>query len=223
MISYLLLHGGGGVATMTGFAARLAEHTGARVDTPTHPGFGGTPRPAALTSTRDLAAHYAGALDEPGVVVIGNSFGGWLAAEIALMHSPLVSGVVIVDGIGIEVDGHPVASVGGLAPAELAALSWHDPAQAPPATRPDVRALLAYTGPTMSDPTLRERLAGVDVPVHVVWGASDGIVDLAYGQAYADAIPGATFTVLPRTGHLPQLEAPAELLSSVLGRTMGSA
>jgi pimeloyl-ACP methyl ester carboxylesterase len=222
---FLLLHGGGGVATMAGFADLLAERTHARVLLPTHPGFGGTTRPASLTTTKDLAACYVAlleALDVSDVTVVGNSFGGWVAAEIALLRSPRVSGLVIVDGIGLEVEGHPMASVAGLAPADLSKLSFHDPSKAPrpvaaggTGPSPDVQALAAYGGPTMSDPTLARRLQGIDLPVHVIWGASDAIVDPDYGKAYAEAIPMSTFTLLPRTGHLPQVETPEELLGAI--------
>jgi pimeloyl-ACP methyl ester carboxylesterase len=227
---FLLLHGGGGPATMTGFADLLAERTHSRVLLPTHPGFAGTTRPASLATTRDLAAAYVALLDQldlSGVTVIGNSFGGWLAAEIALLASPRVSGAVIIDGVGIEAAGHPMTSVAGLAPADLAKLSFHDPSKAPrpPAgggsgPSPDIAALISYTGPTMSDPTLITRLCHLDLPVHVLWGESDGIVDPGYGRAYAAAIPGAAFTLLPRTGHLPQVETPEELLGVIsdLGR-----
>ena len=227
---FLLLHGGGGVATVRGFAGLLTQRTHARVLVPTHPGFGGTARPAGLRTTRDLAAAYIALLDEldlTDVTVIGNSFGGWVAAEMALLDSPRVSGAVIVDGIGIEVEDHPMASVAGLAPADLAKLSFHDPARAPrpPAgggsgPSPDVAALIGYAGPTMSDPSLLKRLGSLDLPVHVVWGESDGIVGPEYGQAYADAIPMSEFTLLPRSGHLPQLETPEELLGAItdLGR-----
>jgi pimeloyl-ACP methyl ester carboxylesterase len=217
---YLLLHGGGGVATMTGFADLLAERTHARVLLPTHPGFGGTPKPESLQGVADLAHAYVALLERLGlsdVTVVGNSFGGWLAAEIALLDDPRVSGVVIVNGIGVEVPGHPVTDVRGLSPDELSALSWHDPSKAPrQAGGPDVRALLGYTGPAMSDPALAERLGGVRVPVHVVWGESDGIVTPEYGKAFAAAIPNSTFTLLPRSGHLPQLESPEELLGALL-------
>lgn len=54
------------------------------------------------------------------------------------------------------------------------------------------------------------------IPVHVLWGESDRIVDPEYGRAYAAAIPGSTFTLLPRTGHLPQVETPEELLAALL-------
>ncbi|NBH09010.1 alpha/beta hydrolase [Amycolatopsis sp. SID8362] len=222
---YLLLHGGGGVATMTGFADLLAERTHSRVLLPTHPGFGGTPKADGLTDVIALARLYVELLDRldlTDVTVIGNSFGGWLAAEIALLKSPRVSGAVIVDGIGIEVDGHPPTDISGLSPAEIRAHSWHDPAKAPvppgggTGPSPDVRALIGYTGPAMTDPTLAGRLADLDVPVHVVWGESDGIVDPEYGKAYAAAIPLAEFTLLPRTGHLPQVESPEELLGALL-------
>lgn len=67
----------------------------------------------------------------------------------------------------------------------------------------------------MADATLLGRPATLDLPVHVIWGESDGIVEVAYGRAYADAIPGSRFTLLPRAGHLPQLEAPEALLRAM--------
>jgi pimeloyl-ACP methyl ester carboxylesterase len=60
----------------------------------------------------------------------------------------------------------------------------------------------------MADPTLLSRLGSVTIPTLVLWGDSDQIVEPAYGQAYAAAIPGARFEVLPGTGHMPQMEAP---------------
>jgi pimeloyl-ACP methyl ester carboxylesterase len=222
---FLLLHGGAGMQTMAGFADLLAERTHSRVLLPTHPGFGGTPKANGLTGVAELAQVYVTLLerlDLTDVTVIGNSFGGWLAAEIALCHSPRVSGAVIIDGIGVEVDGQPVTDVSGLSRAELLAHSFHDPSKAPvpphgggTGPSPDVRALIDYTGPTMSDPTLAKRLGDLDLPVHVLWGESDGIVTPDYGRAYAAAIPLSTFTLLPRTGHLPQVETPEELLGAL--------
>jgi pimeloyl-ACP methyl ester carboxylesterase len=222
---FLLLHGGGGVMTMAGFADLLAERTHSRVLLPTHPGFGGTPKPGGLTSVTRLAQAYITMLEQldlTDVTAIGNSFGGWLAAEIALQESPRVSGVVIIDGIGIEVQGHPMTDVSGLSPTEIRSYSFHDPSKAPtpPNTggtgpSPDVQALIGYADPAMSDPTLAERLGGLDVPAHVLWGESDRIVDPGYGKAYAAAIPLSTFTLMPCTGHLPQVETPEELLGAL--------
>jgi len=223
--TFLLLHGGGGVATMTAFADLLAERTRSRVLLPTHPGFAGTPKAASLTGVTELARLYVGLLDDldlTDVTVLGNSFGGWLAAEIALRNSPRVSRAVIVDGIGIEVDGHPMTDISGMSLAEIRALSFHDPGKAPvppsggTGPSPDVRALIGYTGPAMTDPALAGRLGELTLPVDVLWGESDGIAGPGYGKAYAAAIPRSTFTLLPRTGHLPQVESPEELLDALL-------
>src|SRR5215469_6907196 len=73
---FLLLHGGGGVATMTGFADLLAERTHSRVLLPTHPGFGGTPKNEQLNTVVDLAKAYVALLEQldlTDVTVIGNS------------------------------------------------------------------------------------------------------------------------------------------------------
>src|SRR5579862_5970958 len=72
---FLLLHGGGGPDTVTGFGELLAKSHDVRVIVPTHPGFGGTARPGALSSIRDLAALYVALIGQAGledVTVIGN-------------------------------------------------------------------------------------------------------------------------------------------------------
>jgi pimeloyl-ACP methyl ester carboxylesterase len=227
---YLVLHGGAGPQSIAAFARLLAETGGSRVVTPTHPGFGGTIRPEGLDSVAKLAALYVGLLDALGledVTVIGNSVGGWIAAEMALLGSPRISRMVLLDAVGIEVEGHPVADVSGLPLPEIQALSFHDPApfRVDPATVPDAqKAIMAANAATlaiyagsqaMADPTLLSRLSGVAIPTLVLWGESDRIVEPPYGQAYAAAIPGARFEVLPGTGHVPQMETPEFVIQAV--------
>jgi pimeloyl-ACP methyl ester carboxylesterase len=223
----VILHGGAGPASVTGFADLLADATGTRVIVPTHPGFGGTHRPEALTTIDGLAEVYAGLLDAlelEDVTVIGNSIGGWVASELALRHPARLGRLALVDAVGVEVQGHPVAAE--LPPAQLAEYSWYDPSKAPsldPATLPPAiqevfagnRAALALYGRSMTDPTLLGRLADIDVPTLVLWGEADRIVDADYGRAFAAAIPGARFELLPRTGHVPQMETPEVLLKAL--------
>lgn len=225
---FLLLHGGAGPASVAAFGDLLAARKRARVIMPTHPGFDGTPRPDEVSSVRDLAQLYAnllGELDVWGVTVIGNSIGGWLAAELALLGSPRVSGAILIDAVGAEVPGHPVTGIRGLRPEQLMALSFRDPARfapdpdgpgpSPEMVQANMAALYTYGGPSMADPTLLDRLTDLDLPVHVIWGEADGIVSPAYGRAVAQAIPGAHFTLMSKAGHLPQVEAPEELLGVI--------
>jgi pimeloyl-ACP methyl ester carboxylesterase len=227
---YLVLHGGAGPQSVAAFAQLLAEKGGSRVVTPTHPGFGGTTRSERLDSVAKLAVLYAGLLDGLGledVTVIGNSVGGWIAAEMALLGSARISRIVLLDAVGIEVEGHPVADVSGLSVPEIQALSFHDGTalRVDPTTISDAQkaimaangaALAVYSGSSaMADPTLLGRVSGITIPTLVLWGESDRIVEPAYGRAYAAAIDGARFEVLPATGHMPQMETPDLVLDAI--------
>src|SRR6266550_3258624 len=225
----LLLHGGGGPLTLNGFADLLAAQRPARVITPTHPGFGGTPRPASLASVPGLAALYIALLADLGlrdVTVIGNSIGGWIAAEMALLDTSRISSFVLVDAVGIEVRGHPIADFFSLTPRQVAEISYHDPDRFgidPSKLSPEALTMMAgnratlgvYAPTSMNDAGLAGRLEGVTTPTLVVWGDSDQIADADYGRAFADAIPGARFQLLRDTGHLPQIETPEQLLDAV--------
>ena len=227
--SVLLLHGGAGHASVASFADLLAERTGTRVITPTHPGFGGTPRPETLATVAGLAELYSGlldALDLDDVTVIGNSLGGWIAAELALRRQSRLGRIALVDAVGIEVPGHPVTDFFALTPAQIAEHSYYDPSKAvipdlatlPLAAREIAlgnRTALSVYGGAMTDPALLTRLRSIDLPGLVIWGEADRIADSDYGRAYAAAIPGAQFVLLERTGHVPQIETPEALLNAV--------
>ena len=226
---FLLLHGGAGPASVTGFAEKFAAAHRVRVLAPTHPGFGGTERPGALDSVAGLAALHQALLDQldlTGVTVVGNSIGGWIAAEIALLKSPRVTRIVLIDAVGIEVPGHPVADFFSLTMDQVFRLSFHnpepfrtDPAALPPAAQEiaagNRAAIAVYAGAAMADPTLAGRLGSVDIPTLVLWGESDGIADADYGRAYAAAIPTARFQLLPATGHSPQQETPDQVVRAI--------
>ena len=226
---FLLLHGGAGPASFLPFAADLATQRPARALVPTHPGFNDTPRPDDVTDVRALADLYGALLDRldlTDVTVVGNSIGGWIAAEIALLASPRVGRVAIMNATGIVVPGHPVADFFALSLDELTELSYHDPSRfrLDPATVTERQkaimgtnrqAIAVYAGRTMTDPTLADRLGRVTVPTLVLWGQSDRVVDPDYGRAYAAAIPGARYQPLERTGHLPQLETPDLALTAI--------
>jgi pimeloyl-ACP methyl ester carboxylesterase len=225
----LLLHGGGGPQTVGGFAELLATQRPARVITPTHPGFGGTSRPDWLASVPALAALYLELVADLGlrdVTVVGNSIGGWIAAEMAIASSERISSFVLVDAVGIVVPGHPIADFFSLTPRQVAELSYHDPDKFgidPSKLSPEALQMMTgnratlrvYAGTSMGDPGLSRRLAAVSTPTLVVWGDSDQIADAGYGRALADAIPGAQFLPLTDSGHLPQIETPRALLEVV--------
>ena len=224
----LILHGGGGPQTVLSIAARLP---GAHTLVPTHPGFEGEPRPAWFNSIDDLAFAYLDLLerlDLSDVLVIGSSVGGWIASEMALHDTAQrISGLVVVNGVGIQVAGHPIPDVSTLAPEQLSALSFYNPAafRVDPSTvtpeqiaarKANTQTLYVYDSQRLGgDPKLQRRLRHVHIPVLVAWGESDRVADPAYGRVYAQSFPNARFELIPEAGHLPQIEQPERLLNLI--------
>ncbi|MER7973791.1 alpha/beta hydrolase [Streptomyces sp. NPDC096080] len=228
----LLLHGGAGPRTMSGLAAALCGHTLAVA--PTHPGFDSTPRPDWCDSVADLATVYLDLLDEldlTGVLVVGNSVGGWIAAEMALRDTRgRVGALTLLNAVGVHAErpADQVVDPRTLPPAEMTRLSFADPAFRPDfaaftdeqcaVAAADQRTLAVYGGPAFShDPELRGRLHRVTVPVLVLWGEEDGIATTAYGRGYADAFPDARFVAVPGAAHFPQIERPVETVHAIAG------
>jgi pimeloyl-ACP methyl ester carboxylesterase len=217
----LLLHGGGGPFTVQSIATHLAQTM--HVIMPTHPGWNGTERPAWLSTVPELARVYMQMLISQGyqdILVIGSSLGGWVACEMALQDDRrLLTGIAIIDGVGIMVPEQPIRDFYALDARGIAEYSYHDPdrfyidpANVPPEQAARQRANIAtmriLAGDQMYDPTLLARLGQIQLPTLVLWGDSDRIVTPAYGQAFAAAIPDARFTIVTNAGHLPQLEQP---------------
>src|SRR4051812_37418515 len=80
----LLLHGTTSLNAEAPFLSILAEH--AEIIAPTHPGFGNSARPPEFDTLYDLVHLYLDVLDalpHERVTLVGLSFGGWIAAEVA--------------------------------------------------------------------------------------------------------------------------------------------
>jgi pimeloyl-ACP methyl ester carboxylesterase len=211
----LILHGAGGPQSVAGFAAALAEH--AHVFVPTHPGFAGEPRPEWFTSVDDIAFTYLDLLerlDLHDVIVIGFSFGGWIAAELAVRATTHLGGLILVDGAGIQVEGYEITP-----PAQGATRNNQRPGPQPGQLSPEqaaaMQTLAVYGKDGLYDVKLRRRLARVQAPALVIWGENDTIIPPGYGRAYAESLPNARFELIPEAGHLPQMDQPERLLSVV--------
>jgi pimeloyl-ACP methyl ester carboxylesterase len=225
----LVLHGGGGPATVANIAAHLSSTFD--VVAPVHPGWDGTAGVPGDT-IRDLAARY---LDDLGddVLVVGSSVGGWIAAEMAVQDAcrpegrRAISQLVLVDTVGIEVAGEPIRDFFALDARGVAEYAWADPERGlidPAALTPErqatmrgnMQALRGYAGdPYMHDLALVDNLPSIAARTLLLWGTADRIVTPAYGRAFAAHIPGAAFVLVDDAGHLPHLENPAATFAAL--------
>jgi pimeloyl-ACP methyl ester carboxylesterase len=226
----LFLHGGDYVSQNAAFLDRLARHW--RVVAPRHPGFGQSGRPDGFRTIHDLAYLYLDWIDrQPSdVVLVGSSFGGWIALEMCVRSVARIGRLVLVDTLGVKFGGREerdIADIYALPEDERNRLTFFDPARALPdyATLGDDeltaiardRSATALYGwrPYMHDPGLRQWLHRVRAPTLVLWGDNDGIVSPDYGKKLSTELPDARFELIAQAGHYPQIECPDAVADAI--------
>ncbi|MFV3126140.1 alpha/beta fold hydrolase [Niveispirillum sp. KHB5.9] len=232
----LFLHAGHGVDADDALVERLSRRH--RVIVPSHPGFGASSRPAGVTGIDDICHVYLDlieALDLKDLVLVGVSFGAWIAAELATMGTGRIKRLVLIDAVGVKVSGREtrdIKDIFGTTVEEIPDLFFHDPEKGKAAfhgfdfknmSEEDVTRfvrnreslLLFGWSPTLYNPKLLGRLHRVKVPVLLLWGEDDKVVGVDYGRRYAAAFPGATFEVIEGAGHYGYLEQPDEFAGRI--------
>ncbi|OBF35989.1 alpha/beta hydrolase [Mycobacterium sp. ACS1612] len=212
--------------------------SGRRVIALDWPGHGGSPLPETplrAVEFGDLLVEFADRLDLAGVVVVGNSVGGYAACRLALDRPDRVAGVVLVNTggftphsvftrLGCAVLGRP-AVIKAVFPAFVRAYMR----EKSPADRAVVDRVLARAKTTagartaaalwasFTDPghDLRARAAEITAPVLITWGAKDFTAPPRWGKAVEAAIPGSRFETFP-TGHVVFSSEPEAWLETVL-------
>jgi pimeloyl-ACP methyl ester carboxylesterase len=227
----LLLHGLGPVQPDAPFLALLGQH--AEIIAPSHPGFGHSPRPGGFDTMYDLVHLYLDLLEvlpHERVTLLGLSFGGWLAAEIAATCCHRLRRLILVDPLGVKLgdrESRDILDLFNTAPAEVERRTWHDLAKwaldfdamaddaiVVHARNRDALCLYGWQ-PFMYNPNLPRWLCRIAVPTLVLWGASDGVVTPEYGRAYTALIPGARFELVEQAGHHPEIEQPPAFVASI--------
>jgi len=227
----LLLHGLQNVDPRARVLDLLGRHAG--IVAPSHPGFGHSARPPEFETVYDLVHLYLDLLEtlpDERVTLVGLSFGGWLAAEIAVKCCHRIDRLVLVDALGIKVSDRETPDILDIfhtSPSEVQRRSWHDPSRWAPdynsmsddelVVRARNRDALCLYGwrPYMYNPRLKPWLRRIEVPTLVLWGASDGIVKPSYGRAYSASIPGSRFELIEKAGHHPDIEQPEAFVERV--------
>ena len=220
----LFLHGGDYVAQNRPFLDRLARRF--RIVAPRAPGFGDTPRPAWFRTVHDIAYHYLDLLVRlvlTDAMLVGSSFGGWVALELGVRSEARLGRLVLIDALGVKFGGREerdIADIYALPAEEVLRRTFVEPARIVPdyAALGDAEALAiardreatALYGwkPYMHDPALLHWLHRITRPALVLWGEQDGIVAPAYGEKLAAALPNGRFERISGAAHYPQIEQP---------------
>jgi pimeloyl-ACP methyl ester carboxylesterase len=224
----VFLHGPWGLHGDRDFLDLLA--TGATVYAPKHPGTSrGDPDAVhQLDDWLDLVVYHGELLDRLGLeapVVIGHSFGGMVACELAAAMAARVRKLVLIDPIGLWRDDLPVRNWMIASDEERRRMLFDDP-RGEPAQRffdlPAEDRIEAQVGFIWSqactgkfvwpipDRGLKKRIHRIAAPTLILWGSSDGVIAPAYAQEFAQRIANSRAVLIEHAGHLPHLEQAAE-------------
>ncbi len=225
----LFLHGAGGLIWDPFLATLAQRHT---VYAPEHPGAGESDVLSELPGIWELVLYYDELLDSLGldrVAVVGHSFGGMVATELAANSPRRVSRLTLIAPIGLWRDDTPIADLAAIPPEALPGLLLADPESplaallAPPADDPQalfeaavrMASILHFIWP-IPDKGLRRRIHRVAAPTQLVWGERDALVPPVYAEEFAGLLRRSQTVLIPDAGHLPQLEQPQSVAEAVL-------
>lgn len=248
----LFLHGLGGLWQnwLLNFPVFMRTHRCVAIDLP---GFGGSDMPARDMSIPGMARAVDAVCREIGVeepVVVGNSMGGFVGAEMAVSFPTRVAKLVLVAAAGLSTE-HLVRE-----PLLAGARAW-----AVLTARTGVRAEIAVTRPRLRRAALqvvvryperlsvplsielvrganaagfipafdalmrhsfRDNLERIEVPVLIVWGRNDILVPVEDAEMYEHLIgENARSVIFDDTGHLPMLERPGRFNELLAGFIAG--
>jgi len=212
------------------------------------PGFGRSEMPAdpiSITGFAAAADAFCEALGLGPVVLVGNSMGGFTAAEVAIQHPERVELLALVDAAGISSANVTRSRSGERLARQLMMRGQGDPNAAKKMlTRPGYIALgmgLVARYPTriskelLSEQLLtfgdagfgdafeailaydfRHRLEEISCPVLVIQGANDILVPLGDALEFCELIPNAELLTMADTGHVPMFERPVQFNDALL-------
>lgn len=239
----VLLHG---LATSaTSFAPllhQLKPHFG-RVVAPDHLGHGfsgGRQRALGAEEVRGATTEVLlRCIGEPAILV-GNSMGGALAVDFAMHHPDRVRGLVLVSPAGApfsEPEWQELRAAFDVVGRGGAMNFFHRIYRRPPWVlkliahelpahfrRPALRALLGGSAPGATSSPVG--LAGLRMPVLVLWGAADRLLPPSHLEYFRKHLPAhARFEQPPDFGHSPHLDSTRALADYIVrfGRLVASA
>ena len=230
----VFIHGAGGLPGWASYLDRMAQDF--NVYAPYHPGVGASEGIEHLDDTWDLSLFYEELLDALGlqnILLVGQSYGGMVAAELAAQCPKRIRRLVLIGSLGLWLDHTPMPDFFVSSPEERARNTWYDPiskaAKAALAVPKDpekqveaelentktLAAIAKFIWP-IPDRGLIKRIHRITAPTLLLWGVADGVVPPVYGKEFQRLIPGSRLKIFERCGHRPHEECPEEFFATLM-------
>jgi pimeloyl-ACP methyl ester carboxylesterase len=205
------------------------------------PGFGYSEMPAEKISISGYARQVDALCEQLELgrcIVVGNSMGGFVTAELCIRHPERVERACLAAAAGISITNlrrRPVLTgariIGALGAASAAQnrfivthprARWfftnfvfrHPLRIAPDLMYEQVRGAgrpgFVDAMDALTDYDFRDRLPDIEAPTLIVWGEYDMLVPVEDAHEFERLIPQSRTVILEDTGHVPMLERPTK-------------
>jgi pimeloyl-ACP methyl ester carboxylesterase len=204
------------------------------------PGFGSSPVPQweiSIPNYGRLLLDFCDAIGLRDCAVVGNSMGGFVAAEAAIEQPDRFEKLVLVSAAGVSsarLRRQPTAVAARMMAAATPLLltlqtrtfrrrrarnaAWSGIFHSPGELRPELvweffsggdraRSFVEALG-SLAGYDILDRLEEVGVPTLIVWGAQDHVVPPADALGYAERLRNSRLEIFDHTGHVPMAERP---------------
>jgi pimeloyl-ACP methyl ester carboxylesterase len=225
----VVLHHDIGTPGWLPFYDRLAQDF--TVYVPELPGYGRSASLDWARHPRDMAAVLQQLLDRLDldlITLVGLGFGGWLAAEMAVVNQRRLRRLVLLGAMGLRPPDAEILDQFMVAADEYARRGFQNQAvfEMLYTNEPSAEQQLAWDlnrevvarlcwKPYMISYQLPALLTGLTAPTLLIWGSGDEIVPLSAGRRYAELIPGARLEVVDGAGHFAEMEQPEKVAALV--------
>ena len=197
-------------------------------------GFGDSDRPESAYTIPEMAADVIALLDALRIertVLVGHSFGSFVARQVAIAQSQRVTGLVLIGtgfkggndttrGLQRDLRDLPDPIPDAFA-REFQSSTLHRPVPpdffegtlAESLKLPPRLWRLTMDGLVASDDTTQ--LARIEAPVLLLWGDHDALFSRSEQQQFLAALPSARLKVYADTGHCPNWEIPDQVAADI--------
>lgn len=232
--SLVYLHGISGLLDPEPLLDRLAEQF--RVHAPVWPGYGEEEGEERIEDMLDFTLHgldVLEALELERPHLVGHSFGGMIAAEMASLASAAVDRLVLLAPYGLWHDESPIEDVFATTPFHLSKLLFSDAEQGQKvltagldfshdgaltdfmvsnARRLGTAGKVLFPIPNRR---LSKRLYRVAAETLIVWGSADRLIPPAYAGHWQALLPHAQCEEIEGAAHMLQAEQPAAVAETI--------